>query len=198
MSEASPTPPGSYPDQLLGSTVEDSQGERIPKEVLEDLAAGMQNSPLQQSHDSSLPLVGVVSNARVVPHPDHPGEWNLMADVMITASSIDLSTALRGWSWSRLEELEGNDSTAEIRVYLPYPHYLNEEFIRSLREADTPVAVGTALGTIAVPVLATAKPGFAPVAAIGVTSKTSVVPWSSATTVYVGVVAIGVPFRRHS
>jgi hypothetical protein len=120
--------------QTLAGTRVDSQGERNPKEVLESFAqqyAG-KRMPLNQQHDLSLKSPGYVENLRVVPDTASPGDWSLVGDVSFDTGT--LQQAMGGFSISFLEVLRRSKSQALFHIYLPFPHYRDEQLLDDLFE----------------------------------------------------------------
>lgn len=122
-----------YKSQTLASTNVDSQGEKLTKEFLESALKlmGSARFPLHQHHDMSLPVLGFVEKPRVLPDPDHPGEWKLVGDV--TVEPDDLEEALGGFSISATELIIESDEPVAL-IYLPFPHYNNTELVEALAE----------------------------------------------------------------
>lgn len=120
--------------QTLAGTCVDSQGERNPKEVLDSFArqyAG-KRMPLNQQHDLSLKSPGYVENLRVVPDEDSPGDWRLVGDVSFDRGT--LHEAMGGFSISFLEVLRRSKSQDLFHIYLPFPHYRDQQFLDDLFE----------------------------------------------------------------
>jgi len=121
-------------NQTLAGTRLDSQGERNPKEVLDSFSrqyAG-KRMPLNQQHDLSLKSPGYVENLRVVADEDSPGEWRLVGDVSFESGS--LQEAMGGFSISFLEVLRRSKSQDLFHIYLPFPHYRDQQFVDELFE----------------------------------------------------------------
>lgn len=123
-----------FNNQILAGTRLDSQGEKIPKEVLDNFAMRYSNStmPLNQEHDLSLDVAGHVENLRVVSDPDIQGEWCLVGDVVCDSSLI--KNFLGGFSISFLEILKKSNKSAEFYLYLPHPYYKDDLFLDELFE----------------------------------------------------------------
>lgn len=121
-------------NQTLAGTRVDSQGERNPKEVLDSFAqqyAG-KRMPLNQQHDLSLKSPGYVANLRVVPDEDSQGDWRLIGDVSFDSGT--LQDAMGGFSISFLEILRRSKSQELFHIYLPFPHYRDQQFLNELFE----------------------------------------------------------------
>lgn len=87
-----------------------------------------------------LETLGYFENFRIVPDEQEPGEWNVIADVYFTTENID--EALKGFSYSTIEDVAGDMVSPDYRVYLPYPVYNDLEFIKELIENEDKVLVG--------------------------------------------------------
>lgn len=121
-------------NQTLAGTQIDSQGERNPKEVLDSFArqyAG-KHMRLNQQHDLSLTSPGYVENLRVVPDEHSPGDWSLVGDVSFDSGT--LQEAMGGFSISFLEVLRGSKSHDLFHIYLPFPHYRDQQLLEELFE----------------------------------------------------------------
>jgi len=68
--------------QTIGSTHRDSQGEKLPKEILEHICK-QRRSPISQEHKPEKRSIGYMDNFRVVPDPKASGEWFLISDVYL-------------------------------------------------------------------------------------------------------------------
>jgi hypothetical protein len=131
-----------FVDQQIGGTVEDSQGECLPLQVLRDYVAYCDGKrlPLGRRHDPLAQSAGYIENVRIVDHQDFPGEHALIADVYCDASSLEEN--LKGFSISFTEVIERPKEASEIIAYLPFPHYQDEELRQSLINQSPPVTVG--------------------------------------------------------
>lgn len=121
-------------NQTLAGTRLDSQGERNPKKVLDSFAqqyAG-KRMPLNQQHDLSLKSPGYVENLHVIPDENSPGDWSLIGDV--TFDSGTLQEAMGGFSISFLEVLHRSESQDLFHIYLPFPHYRDQQLVDELFE----------------------------------------------------------------
>lgn len=121
-------------NQTLAGTRVDSQGERNPKEVLDSFAqqyAG-RRMPLNQQHDLSLKSPGYVENLRVVPDESSPGDWSLVGEVSFDSGT--LQEAMGGFSISFLEVLRRSESQDLFHIYLPFPHYRDQQLLDDLFE----------------------------------------------------------------
>ena len=128
------------PNQTLASTNLDSQGERLTREFLERFQdqAGNTRFPIHQQHDMSKPIAGHIENIRLIADDQHPGEWRLVADVFYEEGHVD--DVLGGFSISGMEMLRRADSPSAL-VYLPFPHYNDEELVGMLA-ADSQLNIG--------------------------------------------------------
>lgn len=129
--------------QVLASTQLDSQRERHTKESLLSLRKSFsrrQRLPLYQQHDASLDSVGYIENFRVVPTDSRETEWHLIGDVYF--HDVELDEALRGFSYSVTEDLQGDFSSKEVGVYVPYPFYQDNDFLRNLARTSEGIVAG--------------------------------------------------------
>jgi len=90
-------------------------------------------------HDLRRETVGYIENFHVIPDPDAPRAWLLKGDVYCTSG--DFGTALRAFSPSFMKGMVGPHDPA-YAIYVPYPHYRDSEFIRTLAERDDALQVG--------------------------------------------------------
>lgn len=130
-------------NQILASTQLDSQGERQTKKSLESLCElfkKKQRLPLNQQHDMNLDAVGYIDNFRVVPSSDGENEWSLIGDVYF--HDVELDEALKGFSYSITEDMQGNLSKKEVGVYVPYPFYQNDGVLKALAATGDGVVSG--------------------------------------------------------
>ncbi|WP_143195551.1 hypothetical protein [Archangium sp. Cb G35] len=128
--------------QVLASTTEDRQGERYDKEFLEQLVSGMpQRVPLHQRHNLGLPSVGFITNQRVAPHPDVPGEWAILADVEINEDDVNANPDLKGFSWSATVSVARNADVPHFGHFVPFPAY-KHGLLDEILNQDEPVLVG--------------------------------------------------------
>ncbi|WP_027370109.1 hypothetical protein [Desulfovermiculus halophilus] len=128
-------------NQTISSTHEDSQGEKNTKEFLLALAERFgERIPLHQHHDMRLETLGYLKNFKVVPDEESSGEWLLKADVYFSCETID--EALGGFSYSITEPISDNFDVAKYQIYLPWPHYNNQDLIDELLSEDKDLAVG--------------------------------------------------------
>lgn len=121
-------------NQILAGTRLDSQGERNTKEALESFVALYvgKRMPLNQQHDLSLKSPGYVENLRVVPDKGSSGDWSLIGDVYYEGESLEIPVG--GFSISFLEVFRRGESQDLLHVYLPYPHYNNNELVEEVFE----------------------------------------------------------------
>jgi hypothetical protein len=124
-------------DQTIGSTHIDSQGEKIPKHILESFTQH-KRTPLYQNHQPEKPSIGYMENFRLVPDPSFEGEWLLKADIYFTQEPMDIEIALGGFSWSINEPIKEYKASAErhYAVLLPYPYYNDDSLLYELHNAD--------------------------------------------------------------
>lgn len=129
-------------NQTIGSTSVDSQGERIPKRILEKLCQSG-SIPLQQNHQPEREPIGYIENLHLVLNDQQPGEWLLKGDVFYTEEPKDTKIGTGGFSWSITElndKYKDNDSL--YALYLPYPFYNNEKLLSSLARLDKKLSLG--------------------------------------------------------
>lgn len=124
------------------TTLGDEHGERYDKQFLDDMASSFgERRPLHLHHDMAKGTLGSLSNCRVVPIDDSPGNWKLILDIELPESSLE-DPDLRGYSWSSTVRLSSNSERAGVILYLPYPYYGNQTLITEYLEQEHPVAVG--------------------------------------------------------
>ncbi|MEQ1891803.1 MAG: hypothetical protein ABL998_04610 [Planctomycetota bacterium] len=142
MSEATPLQPDRIiRDQVIASTTLDSHGERTAKETLERLRKKLSpRSRLNRQHDLGAKSPGYIENLRVIPDATHPAEWVLVADVHLESGSLD--EAMRGFSYSLTEDITGNHQAGASCIYIPFPHYNDQAFLRELVALDPQLRVG--------------------------------------------------------
>jgi len=95
--------------------------------------------PLNQHHDMSMPSPGYAENLRVVPDPDSHDDWYLVGDVRFEGDRLRLP--IGGFSISFTELIRTGRDQELFRIYLPYPHHQDEQFVEALFE-DGFTAVG--------------------------------------------------------
>jgi hypothetical protein len=129
--------------QTVGSTHIDSQGEKIPKRILEKFAQ-QERLPLSQNHQPEKPSIGYMENFRVVPDAANEGEWLLKADIYFTEEPTDIEIVLGGFSWSITEIIEEYKTPIDsgYAVYLPYPYYDDEVLLCKLHNEDEHLSLG--------------------------------------------------------
>jgi len=125
-----------YIGQVIGGTRLDQQGERLPKQVLDEICIKARGSrlPVHQHHDMTQPIVGYMENLRVEADAKNEGEWSLVADVFLEEGTID--DAQKGFSISTVMPLREVDD-AQLFLNLPYPTYNDTEFIAELSSDPT-------------------------------------------------------------
>ena len=125
-------------DQIIAGTSEDLHGEKYTKEFFEELIeSAPDRMPLHQHHNMSKEVLGYLENFRLVPNAD---EWNVIADIYVTAETVDDS--FKGFSFSTTQSMAGNLERPVHNIYLPYPHYNDLDFINELVNADADLMVG--------------------------------------------------------
>jgi hypothetical protein len=137
-------------DQTLASTRIDSQGEKLTKEFLQKYCdhVGSGRIPLHQEHDMSKPTAGYIENTRLLPDPEHHGEWRVIGDVFIEEGQVE--NVLGGFSISGVEMIR-RSSSATAFIYLSFPHYNNVELITALTD-DPDLSVGKWIKKAAAPI----------------------------------------------
>lgn len=130
--------------QVIGSTHRDSQGEKLPKEILEHICGRRQvRSPISQSHQPEKPSIGYMENFRVVPDPNDSEEWFLLADIYFIKEPDDVDIALGGFSWSITKLIkEYSCSNSEYAIYLPYPFYTDKNLLKDLANKGKKLSLG--------------------------------------------------------
>ncbi|WP_156559869.1 MULTISPECIES: hypothetical protein [Aeromonas] len=121
-----------FKDQVLGGTRVDSQGEKIPKYVLDKFVLSCQGKkqPLNQDHDLMHKNAGYIENIRLVEDVNNAGEWSLIGNVFCETN--DLKISLGGFSISYFEITEELSPSPELIIYLPYPHYNDQSVIDAI------------------------------------------------------------------
>ena len=129
-----------YENQIIGGTRVDVQGEKLTKEFLQRYCdyVGDKRIPLHQQHDMSRKTAGFIENFRLIPDTEIHGEWRLIGDVSVEEG--DVEDVLGGFSISGMEELR-KSSTATALIYLPFPHYNDEQLVAELC-SDADLTVG--------------------------------------------------------
>lgn len=129
-------------NQTIGSTNEDSQGEKIPKIILEELCQPGR-SPIHQNHQPERRPIGYIENRRLIPDKKHPGEWILKGDVYYTSEPQDIRLDQGGFSWSMTKiNKKYSVKDSKYALYLPYPFYKNEKLLNSLAKLDKNLSLG--------------------------------------------------------
>ncbi|WP_210464272.1 hypothetical protein [Vibrio crassostreae] len=125
-------------DQIIAGTSEDLHGEKYSKEFFEELIeSAPDRMPLHQHHNMSKGVLGYLENFRLVPNAD---EWNVIADIYVTAETVDDS--FKGFSFSTTQSMAGNLECPIHNIYLPYPHYNDLDFVDDLVNSDSELMVG--------------------------------------------------------
>lgn len=130
-------------DQVLAGTLVDLQGERNTKEFLVSLCqafASKERVPLNQHHDMSLEPVGYINNFRVVPADAEEKEWKLVGDVYF--HDVDIDEALKGFSYSMIEDMHGNCADRQLGVYVPFPFYNDKSLLGALTAVESGIVAG--------------------------------------------------------
>lgn len=111
--------------QILASTAVDGHGEQRDRSFLDDLVAAMPSRmPLNQHHDQSRPTVGSIENFRV----ESDGEgWVLKGDVTFDGPPPSSG----GFSFSTTEIVHHVENPT-LALFLPWPHYRNDELLKEL------------------------------------------------------------------
>ena len=120
--------------QTVASTNLDGQGERIAVEHLHYAArkwAG-QRVPMNQQHRSDLPSPGYFENIRLLPDEANPDEWRLVADIYYDETMV--VDPVGGLSIAFLEPIRKAESAEMFQVFVPFPHYKDEQFLDELFE----------------------------------------------------------------
>jgi len=131
-----------YLDQTIASTYRDSQGEKLPQKILEEICK-VRRSPISQSHQPEKKSIGYMDNFRVVPDPRKSEEWFLIADVYFTEEPDDIDICLGGFSFSAQEIIKDFCPTdSDYTIYLPYPFYNDEKLLNGLSNKDKYLSLG--------------------------------------------------------
>jgi len=130
-------------NQIIGSTNIDSQGEKIPKRILEDLCEpGI--IPLQQNHLPEKNSIGYISNLHLEQDVVYPDEWFLKGDITFTSEPDNIDLALGGFSWSITElfdEYKGYEDNS-YALYISFPGYNDNDLLSSLAKIDPKLSLG--------------------------------------------------------
>ncbi len=128
-------------DQTIGSTHVDSQGEKFPKCILDNIAQRKQ-TPISQNHQPERPSIGYMDNFRVIQDPKNNHEWLLKADLYYYEKPKDF--AVGGISWSSVELIGEYKATkkSSCAIYLPWPYYNNKLLLDELRNTDESLSIG--------------------------------------------------------
>lgn len=125
-------------DQVIAGTSVDLHGEKYSKEFFEEMIESTPDRmPLHQHHDMSKEVLGYLENFRLVLNAD---EWNVIADIYITAETVD--DVFKGFSFSSTRSMAGNIERPVYNIYLPYPHYNDSNFVDDLVNIDSELMVG--------------------------------------------------------
>lgn len=132
-------------DQIIASTFVDLQGEKIPKDILQEFCEYYNNrkSPIYQNHLPEKPSIGYMENFRLERHPDQQDEWVVIADAYFYQEPDDIEIALGGFSWSMTKLMPEYTSkgTCDFGVYLPFPFYNDNDLLEELHQ-DENVSLG--------------------------------------------------------
>lgn len=134
-----------HPDVVIWGTMVDLQGEQCSKEFLENLVQktdGYQEGrfDLHQNHDWMEDKLGYVDNLRLIPNDKKPGEWLLIVDAYIDTSKMTLERV--GFSFSQTQLHPLSPEHGDCIIYLPFPHYKDDEYIKSLLATDSNLKIG--------------------------------------------------------
>lgn len=128
-----------FEGQKLAGTSLDSQGERLRLEDLQAYVAfcGGRKLPLHQQHQMSEPTTGFIENVRLV-QEGATEDWAVLGDVTVESGAFD--KGMRGFSISFMAPLVEREH-ANCLLYIPYPHYNNQEFVAELA-SDSDLKIG--------------------------------------------------------
>lgn len=132
-----------FPQQIISSTHVDAHGEKMELDLLRDFAETINNSgrfPIGQQHDANKGYAGYMENAFIEKDLENSGEHFLKADIY--CDEEDLEILLGGFSFSVNIGIKSNTEEPLFGVYLPYPHYNNENSLNKVLEIDEPIKVG--------------------------------------------------------
>lgn len=132
-----------FTHQIISSTHVDAHGEKMELDLLRDFAKTINNSgkfPIGQQHDANKAYAGYMENAFIERDLENNGEYFLKADIY--CHEKDLEIFLGGFSFSVNIGIKSNSKEPLFGVYLPFPHYNNEEELNKVLEIDEPIKVG--------------------------------------------------------
>lgn len=131
--------------QIMASTQEDRHGERYDKTFFEEMIQSIEEGydgilPLGQMHDPSKPNTGYAKNLRLIEDPESEGDWNLIADVFMDESALEIDP--KGFSFSSTVLHEKSRREGDYILYLPFPHYRDPNFFEQLHSRDSSIVIG--------------------------------------------------------
>lgn len=129
--------------QILAGTKLDSYGERNTKEFLERLCSTFslkESVPLNQRHNMALDPVGYIKNFEVIKSTSGENDWELVGDVYF--HDVDIDEALKGFSYSAIEDIKGDIDNKNVGVYLPFPKYNDEKLLDDVLSVGENIVVG--------------------------------------------------------
>jgi hypothetical protein len=88
----------------------------------------------------SLEPVGYINNFRVVPADEEGKEWSLVGDVYF--HDVEIDEALRGFSYSIIEDMRGNCEDRQLGVYVPFPYYNDDSLLSALTTVESGIVAG--------------------------------------------------------
>lgn len=128
-------------NQPVASTHMDSHGEQFTLEDLEAIVLSIPAKvPLNVDHDLSLPPCGEMSNFKVVEDPNNSGHHMVICDVQYDDEKS--LPNFGGFSWSAIQDSYRNSENPQFKIYLPLPHYRNQQLIDSILDIDQDLLVG--------------------------------------------------------
>ena len=100
-----------------------------------------QRIPLGVEHDLGNVATGYLEKFKVIPAPNHPGEWALVGDLYVDEMPTS-NQPLRGLSFAFTKVTEANHDEWEACVFLPFPHYNSASLNQHLLNSGLPLAIG--------------------------------------------------------
>lgn len=130
-------------EQIVASTIKDSQDEKLTKQDLDKLMINSNNIGrfrLGKDHDLEKKSMGYLENFKVKPHKEIAGEFVLVADVYYSNDKPEEISG--GFSWSINELFPQYKGKNIMAVFLPYPYYNSEEFINEIEFPNKEIGIG--------------------------------------------------------
>ncbi|MCG8526521.1 MAG: hypothetical protein MI748_09090 [Opitutales bacterium] len=128
--------------QPVISTLKDKQEEKRTKSFLEEICQRLpEKFPLGINHDHISKSIGYMENFEITKIPNYDNEWMIVADVYLEEKE-DLNEALGGFSFSWTEPFMTVKENEIGCIYIPYPHYNDNDFLVSLYDDEKGISIG--------------------------------------------------------